>query len=349
MQLPASHHPATSNPWPHRLAWALACCTFPLIWFGGMVTTWRAGMAVPDWPSSFGQWFWLRLDIWFKIWDVFLEHSHRVLGMLAGLLTIALAVALWRWDGRRMMRWLGLAALVGVCLQGALGGLRVLANEVVLANIHGCSAPLFFALTATLVTLTSPGWRQEPAAAESAAARGLQRWTLAASVLIYVQIVLGAQIRHLLPQASLAWFQLGVWAHVLNAFAVAAVVALAAVAVRGQPDASGRLRRRLGWLIAAIGLQLLLGVLTWVTRYGWPAWAADYVTALNYTVTTGGYVQGLTVSAHVAVGSLALVAGVSLALWSRRLVRVPPRRSAERTADGRSAAAIGKPRSSRGR
>jgi len=74
-------------------------------------------------------------------------------------------------------------------------------------------------------------------------------------------------------------------------------------------------------------LQLALGTLSWVTRYGWPAWAADYVTALNYTVTTGGYWQGLTVSAHVAVGALALAAATSLALWTRRLLAAPPGRT----------------------
>ena len=45
------------NHWPHRLAWVVACGIFPLIWMGGLVTTYGAGMAVPDWPTTYDSWF----------------------------------------------------------------------------------------------------------------------------------------------------------------------------------------------------------------------------------------------------------------------------------------------------
>jgi hypothetical protein len=45
---------AVYSPRPHRWAVALACATFPLLWVGGLVTTTDAGMAVPDWPMTYG-------------------------------------------------------------------------------------------------------------------------------------------------------------------------------------------------------------------------------------------------------------------------------------------------------
>ena len=193
--------------WPHRLAWALACGTFPLVWFGGMVTTWKAGMAVPDWPSSFQHWLFLPLAKWFSTWHVVLEHTHREIGKAVGLLTIALMVALLRLDDRRWMRVLGVVALVAVCYQGALGGARVIANEVLLANLHGCTAPLFFALASALVVFTSPAWRMAPGTSTAVpAASRLRGLTVLLPMVIYVQIVLGAQLRHLLPDQSVQLF-----------------------------------------------------------------------------------------------------------------------------------------------
>ena len=62
---------ATSpNPWPHRLAWTLAIVVFPLIWMGGTVTTYEAGMAVRDWPTTFSYWFY-PFELWLAVWDVF--------------------------------------------------------------------------------------------------------------------------------------------------------------------------------------------------------------------------------------------------------------------------------------
>ena len=150
----------TINRWPHRAAWLLACGTFPLILMGGMVTSYGAGLAVPDWPNTYGyNLFLYPLASWLHVWDVFLEHSHRLIGASVGMITIALAVLLWACDRRRWIRWLGVAALVGVCYQGVLGGLRVTRKSLLLADVHGCTAPLFFALCVGLVVVTSVRWQ----------------------------------------------------------------------------------------------------------------------------------------------------------------------------------------------
>lgn len=182
---------AAANPWPHRLAWALLLCVFPLIWMGGTVTTYDAGMAVPDWPTTYSYWFY-PVKLWLAVWDVFLEHGHRLLAQLAGLLAIALAIALWRLDERRWMRWVGAAVLVGVILQGVLGGLRVLIDDRLLARVHGCTAPLFFGLCVAVAAWTSRAWREHGGPDRPAAGRGLLRLAWLVTVLIYLEIVLGA-------------------------------------------------------------------------------------------------------------------------------------------------------------
>ncbi len=235
----AGNRPATApNPWPHRLAWALALCVFPLIWMGGTVTTYDAGMAVPDWPTTYSYWFY-PVKMWLAVWDVFLEHGHRLLAQLAGLLAIALAVALWRLDDRRWMRWVGVAVVVGVILQGVLGGLRVLVDDRLLARVHGCTAPLYFGLCAAVVAWTSRAWRERSVQDRQSADRRLPRLAWLVTALVYLEIVLGAQLRR--PSADAAfggatlppwlhtvllgqvatWFELWVWLKVINAGLVA--------------------------------------------------------------------------------------------------------------------------------
>jgi cytochrome c oxidase assembly protein subunit 15 len=74
--------------------WArlLAFFTFPLIWLGGLVTTQDAGMAVPDWPGTFGYNLWLYpISTWLLgPFDLFVEHGHRLLATFVGLLAICL-------------------------------------------------------------------------------------------------------------------------------------------------------------------------------------------------------------------------------------------------------------------
>jgi cytochrome c oxidase assembly protein subunit 15 len=313
---------------------------------GGLVTTYDAGMAVPDWPQTYGYWFYYPLRYWLAARDIFLEHSHRMIGTVVGLLTIALALALWRIDRRRGVRWLGPLALVGVCAQGTLGGLRVRMNEILLADIHGCIAPLFFALTTALVALTSVPWQTAPAAQPHPAAVRLQRLSLAVTALVYLQIVFGAQLRHMARLTGTSSLSLWVWLHVVNALAIAAGVTWLVCAVlrnaASQEKGTGSfcaehpkgrsgnrclspfpwpLTGRATLLAAVLTVQLLLGAATWVTKYGWPAWFTTYVWSLEYTVVSGGRLSSHLTTAHVAFGSLMLVTSLSLTLWTRRLLR----------------------------
>src|SRR2546427_9045983 len=123
---------------------------------GGLVTNTGAALAVPDWPSTFG--YNMVLFPWSRmVGGVFYEHSHRLMGALVGLLTLALGGALWREGGR--LRRLGLLAVAVVLAQGVLGGLRVVLLEDALAILHGSLAPAFFALLAAIALLTAPRGR----------------------------------------------------------------------------------------------------------------------------------------------------------------------------------------------
>lgn len=310
----------TKDHLPHRLAWALAIGTFPLIWMGGMVTTYGAGMAVPDWPNTYGyNLFLYPLESWLGVWDVFLEHSHRLIGAAVGMIAIALAVALWRAERRNWVRWMGLVALAGVCLQGTLGGLRVIGDALLLAKVHGCTAPVFFGLAAAMVAWTSPAWLQSQPWEQPAARRG-RRLAALLTAGIYLQIVLGAQLRHLPPYADVFWFQLWVWLHLIVAGLVLVGVVCTALFARrrleDQPKAAGRATL----LLVLFVVQILLGVATWLTNYGWPAWFTTYIWPVEYTVVAEGRLQALSTTAHVAVGSLCLIAALSLGLWSGRVL-----------------------------
>ena len=125
--------------WPHRLAVVLACATFPLLFIGGLVTSKGAGLAVPDWPTTFG--YNMFLYPWSEmVGNILYEHSHRLVASCVGLLTIALAMAPWFGERRTWLRWLGVTALLVVIAQGILGGLRVVLRQDTFAILHACLA-----------------------------------------------------------------------------------------------------------------------------------------------------------------------------------------------------------------
>lgn len=307
---------------PHRLAVALVCATFPLIWVGGLVTTYDAGMAVPDWPQTYG--YNLLMYPWQKWvlgpWDLFIEHGHRLLGALAGMLSLLLAAAIWWRDQRRWMHWLALATVLAVIGQGALGGLRVLRDDVQLAMLHGASGPLFFALGVSLAVFTSRCWNDASRPAPHQEAVGLHVLAWLTCLLAVVQLVLGAQLRHLPASASLSTFRLALMFHLLVAGILLVQVVVLALRIARSHGHAGALTRPAWALVGLVVAQLLLGATTWVVKYSWPWWLADYAWAAHFTIQQQSMSQALTVTAHVATGSLVLATSVMLALRSVRLV-----------------------------
>ncbi len=306
------------SAWPHRWAVALVCATFPMIWIGGLVTTYGAGMAVPDWPNTYGyNLFLYPWQTWvYGPWNLFIEHGHRLFGTLVGMITIAFLISAWRCQRRPLVRWLGVVALLGVLVQGALGGLRVIENEVQLAKIHACVGPAFFALTIALAVVTSRRWQH--AGVQSQAGLGkVERLAVLTTLLAYCQLVLGSQLRHLPAGAQPGDFRVALFFHLALAAALVAHIGLLATHVFRAHRTELSLVRPAVALLALIGIQVGLGAATWVTKYGWPSWMTDFSFAAAYVVPADSRQQAWITTAHVAAGSLIL--GVSLLMALRSL------------------------------
>jgi cytochrome c oxidase assembly protein subunit 15 len=292
---------AVFSPWLHRLAVLTVCATLPLLVLGAEVTTKQVGMVD---PVGFREpWHLLRAPLRELGLGFVIEHSHRLAGFIVGTCVIVLAVALWLREPRRWLRWLGLAALLGVSMQGLLGGLRVNLNVLMgnnLALIHGCFAQLVFALLVSLALFTSRGW-QADAAADTPQ---LRRWSLLTAALVYAQAILGAVVRH-------KDFALGARAHLITAFVVvAAVVWLVKLVAEAHPGDRFRMRPVL-FLAGLVCVQILLGVESWISKFSSPEWHQ---------------VQPLTAqpellrSLHYFVGALLFSAAVVVTLQSHRQV-----------------------------
>lgn len=313
--------------WPHRLAVVLVCATFPLIWVGGLVTTYKAGMAVPDWPTTFGyNLFLYPWQTWvFGPWDLFIEHGHRLLGAAVGIITIALLIFLVRCESRSWVRWLGVATLVGVIAQGVLGGLRVRNNDPLLAQIHGCTGPAFFGITVALAVVTSSLWRKTNTSSQRPhpQAGRLHLLALLTTGMTYLQLILGSRLRHMSLDLSPSEFTDAVWWHLLMAALLTIHIVLLTARVLRWHRQEAALRNPALALSALIVAQLLLGAGTWIVKYGWPAWCSGWQIAQDFVVRQESQMQALVITAHVAVGSLILVTSLMLSLRSLRLVHGP--------------------------
>src|SRR3982751_2091754 len=164
----AAHSPAATADrgykWLHRFAWFTTIATLFLICSGGMVTSKGVGLAVPDWPTTFGyNMFLFPASRW--IGGIFFEHTHRLIASSVGFLTIILAVWLWFSESRRWVRMLGLTAVLAVILQGVLGGLRVTMLKDEIGIFHACLAQAFFGLVVIIALVTSRSWRAPAAVA----------------------------------------------------------------------------------------------------------------------------------------------------------------------------------------
>lgn len=200
--------------WLHRFSFVVLTATFALVAIGGHVTSTESGMAVPDGWFTFGWWsLFAPPSEWWNQFGTFWEHTHRLQGNVVGMLTIAMAIWLWRTQkARPILRWSGVLMLVLVCIQGALGAFRVDFNEIAIAFIHGINGQIILCLWVLVAAALSKPWvvrvaeiRQRRA---SRAPRKLRLFTLAMLVALFVQLTLGAAVRHYKADKSLPDFPL---------------------------------------------------------------------------------------------------------------------------------------------
>jgi cytochrome c oxidase assembly protein subunit 15 len=303
------------NP-THLVACLLVGVTAVLLSFGALVTTYEAAMAVPDWPATYGHnMFLFPLTDWLHgPWDLFLEHGHRLLGATAGLVTLALAAVAWRFGATPAVRWLSVAAVALVVVQGGLGGARVLLDDKTIAKVHACTGPLFFAVTVAIATLSR----------RTAAATGTPspRVPVALLAVSYLQLVAGAQLRHLDASVEPATFRGLVGLHILGAVVVTvlSVVAAASLSESGSTSA----RRWSKTIVALVLAQLVLGAGAWVANWGVPSGLLPEAWQWSEPLRARSLWNATVVTGHVVLGMMILAASVVLAIRAGAVGAVAP-------------------------
>jgi cytochrome c oxidase assembly protein subunit 15 len=288
------------SSWNGVFATALAGATFCMMAIGGLVTSNEAGMAVPDWPRTFGSNMFL-YPLSRMTGGIYYEHAHRLFGVLVGLTTLTLCVCLLLTEPRRWLKLLSVVALVLVSIQGVMGGLRVTEASLFLAVLHGVAGQLFLALIVSVAAFCSQRWR----AAESSASfeSGSHRtWVVALSGMLVGQLALGAIVRHTGK---------GVMPHLAVAAVVATLAFVCGMRAWSQQQERPPLARLGSLLMVVTSLQLLLGfaalVASGARAPGQPPTVADV----------------LFTTLHQTNGALMLAATALLAVWTFRLVAAP--------------------------
>ncbi|HKV81552.1 MAG TPA: COX15/CtaA family protein [Candidatus Sulfotelmatobacter sp.] len=273
--------------WLHRYATFVAFATFLLIIAGALVTSTDAGLSVPDWPTSFGSFHIPRM-----VGGVKYEHGHRMLAGTVVILTVILSLWLWRSEERRRVRRLGGLAILTIIAQAALGGITVLYFlPVDISVMHACLAQLFFCITVSIALFTSPKWRWDRPRLEDQSTPSLRHLSVATTVLIFVQLLLGAAFRH---------HGFGISPHILVAALVTACIFWLLFRVLAAFRHESQLERAAFLLAGLLVMQIFLGIgsfLMLLATQGLPRPSSMVV-----TLTT----------AHVAVGALLLASSLYL-------------------------------------
>jgi heme a synthase len=278
-------------------------CTFLLIIAGGLVTSTDSGLAVPDWPKSYGTWMPPMVG------GIFYEHGHRMVAAFVGLLTAILALWFFAREKRTWVRRLGYIALLSVIVQGVLGGITVLyLLPTPISVMHATLAQTFFSLIVCLALFTSKSWSAEPA--EIAVPAGTRALWIGAVCAVYVQLILGAWMRHSGAELAIPDFPLAFgrlipafatpqiaihFAHRVWAIVVFILVCLTFVSITRNFRHTDLYNPAL-LLLFLVFVQIGLGGLTVLSRVAVP-------------ITT----------AHVAVGALILATSVVVAVRSYRI------------------------------
>ena len=288
--------------WTAALARVAVAATFLLLVAGGLVTSNQAGLAVVDWPNSYGYNMFL-YPFSRMTGGIYYEHAHRLLGALVGLTTVTLAVRLAVVERRAFVRRMGGIAVVLVIVQGILGGLRVTEKSIGLAVAHGVTAQVFFSLLVAIAVVGGRDFRSDRAPRPSPRAGTDRAVCTVAVVALVVQIVFGAIQRHL---------ALGLMLHVVSAFVVAALSIAAGARAWGFHAEEPILRRAGLTVIHATATQLVLGFCAWVARGAFASGSLSL--AWKVALTT----------LHQGTGALLLAAAVTLRLWLSRILTPAP-------------------------
>ena len=297
-----THHPALA-----LFAAIGGIWVFVLVTLGAFTTSIGAGMAFPDWPLSNGS---INPEGWLRDISKFAEHSHRLTGMLMGLITATLAVWLWLREERRWLRELGLWAFGIVLLQGIIGGTRVTLNAVdvpwfhmslgeMLRIPHGILAQVYVCILIAIAVALSKSWIERPAPVQPR----VRRIGVICTALVLLQLIVAATMRHNAAGLAIPTFPYstpgGHWlpdtwnfpvaihfAHRALAVVLAVALTVFAWVIRRDPASSLALRAGASALISLLVLQILLGAqIIWTLRHPHLTTSHVVVGALTFAVT----------------------------------------------------------------
>lgn len=290
---------------------AIVSClaTFVLLIAGGLVTSYDAGLAVVDWPNTFGNNMFL-YPLSRMTGGIYFEHTHRLIGSLVGLTTIAVFICVVVSDSRRWVTQLAGFALLLVIVQGIMGGLRVtgyftlstsetdMSPSIVLAIIHGVNGQIFFGIMMALAAVLTRRWLSDEQPLFNASAV-VDRWLAPITLFVIVtQLVFGAVLRHVYSLLLI---------HITWAGIVLTLVLIIGIRAWGlYPQKPLITRLGLG-LIGITTIQLILGFVALMATYKNTETKA--YTALEVIAPT----------AHQAVGAMVLGVAVLLMVWMARL------------------------------
>ncbi len=301
--------------WTAMLAWVTAITTLLMLIAGGIVTGLEAGLAVDGWLVAEGHLLVLfPITLMQRDVSTFVEHAHRLWGLLVGLTTIVLAARLWLVEPRPWLRWLSVGVVLAVIVQGVLGGTRVTERSVALAIAHGVFAQVILATLVVMALACSTAWRSasEPVAHPSA---GTDR-TLGAVLLaaIVFQITLGTLFRHLQPEPGVPRGALIGLLHghsFIGSSIVAVLVVFCGMRAWGIYTEQPAVTRSGKRLIHTLGLQVALGIGSFIVVPKGPRDPEAGISAVEVALTT----------AHQAVGAVLLAVAAVLVAWERRSMK----------------------------
>ena len=243
---------ATYHSGVHKFALFVVAWAVLLLCAGALVTSEDAALAVPDWPLSYGS---ITPPM---VGGIAFEHSHRVIAAILGLFIVILSIVLWRKDERPWVKWLGVAAVGGVIVQGILGGLTVLKLlHYWLPVMHACMAQIMFATLVSIAVVTSRWWMADRPQYEDKSTPAIHMVVVLNSAAIFLQIALGAAFRHKYSPVT---------PHVIWALGVLLVASWTSRQLRRRFSESAEISRARAILHGIVGVQLLLGIAALWTR-----------------------------------------------------------------------------------
>lgn len=301
------HYTEQSPVWLSRFTKLVAASTLFLIFAGAMVTSTGSGLAVPDWPTTYG-WNMFTFPVSKWVGGIFYEHGHRLIASTVGFLTIVQALWLQRSEPKKFVRTLGWVALAAVIVQGALGGITVLyflPKPISIA--HAALAEIFFCINVSIAFFTSR-WYHELRTMEKGDAPVSMAWGLTA--VIFLQILAGAVLRHLGAGLAIPDFPLS-FGRVIPEFVSKEVVA-------------AFVHRAGGLVVAACVIAMAVRLLRYDRNHPLRALAHLLMSVVAAQIVLGGYViwsgkQPHITSLHVMVGAFTLALSMILTLAARTL------------------------------